>query len=87
MVARVDEHADVSPRVFDGSLLSLLHPVLDLGESLFDGIKVQRIGRHLAMSSIAGADERYRREPDQEQTVFFFEPKTFAPDKLPNRFM
>lgn len=33
------------PCFVDGSLLSLPHPMLDLGEGLFDGIEVRRVGR------------------------------------------
>ena len=36
----VDQAADVSPGIFDGSLLSGTHPVFDLGESLLDRIEV-----------------------------------------------
>ena len=35
-----DQAADVSPGMFDGSLLSGTHPVFDLGESLLDRIEV-----------------------------------------------
>jgi len=33
------------PCVFDGSLLGLSHPMLDLGEGLLDGVEVGRVGR------------------------------------------
>ena len=37
--------ADVTPSVLDRSLLSLAHPVLDLGEGLFDRIEIGRVWR------------------------------------------
>src|ERR1700753_4245849 len=33
----------MAPSILDGSLLSLSHPMLDLGERLLDGIEVRRI--------------------------------------------
>jgi hypothetical protein len=35
----------MAPGVFDGSLLSVTHPVLDFGEGLLDGIEIGRIFR------------------------------------------
>lgn len=44
-----DEITDVSPRVFEGALLSDAHPGLGLGEGLFDRIEVAgtRAGRRI----------------------------------------
>jgi hypothetical protein len=35
------------PNVFDGTLLGEAHPMLDLGEGLFDRIEVWRVGRQI----------------------------------------
>lgn len=39
-----DQPADMTPYVVDGALLCISHPVFNLGEGLFDRIKVRRIG-------------------------------------------
>ena len=36
----IDELSEVTGGLFGGSLLSLAHPMLDLGEGLFDGVEV-----------------------------------------------
>lgn len=46
----------MSPGVFDGSLLSDAHPVLDFGEGLLDGIEIRRIGRQ-EPEPCAGCDD------------------------------
>lgn len=38
-----DEMSDVPPDIVDGSFLCDAHPVLDLGESLFDRVEVRRV--------------------------------------------
>ena len=35
-----DEVTDVSPRIIERSLLGLAHPMLDLGEGLFNRVEV-----------------------------------------------
>lgn len=40
----VDQPADMTPCVVDGALLCISHPMFNLGEGLFDRIKVWRIG-------------------------------------------
>ena len=57
---RLDELADVSPCVLDGSLLGLTHPVFDFGEGLFDWIEVRGVWRQIPES---GAGLAYG-EPD-----------------------
>jgi transposase len=41
------ELTDVAPGVLNRSLLSLSHPVFDLGEGLFDRVEVGRVGREI----------------------------------------
>ena len=46
----------MAPGVLDGSLLRLSHPVLDLGEGLFDRVEVGRVGRQVPEPGADGAD-------------------------------
>ena len=52
----LDERSDVSPGVFDGSLLGLPHPVLDLGESLLDRVEIGAVGREEEQPGACCAD-------------------------------
>ena len=51
-----DEGADVTPGVLDGSLLGHSHPVLDLGESLLDGVEIGRVWRQEPEPGSGGPD-------------------------------
>lgn len=46
----------MSPSVVDGALLSLTHPMLDLGEGLFDWIEVGRVWRQVPEPGASGLD-------------------------------
>jgi len=52
----LDEVADVAPSVFDGALLSLPHPVFDLGEGLFDRVEVGRVWRQVPEPGASSLD-------------------------------
>ena len=52
-----DEMADMTPCLFDGSLLCDTHPVLDLGECLLDRIEIGRIRGQIPEPRPGGADE------------------------------
>jgi hypothetical protein len=52
----VDEVTDVAPSVLDGALLSLPHPMLDLGEGLFDRVEVGRVWRQVPEPGASGLD-------------------------------
>ena len=52
----MDEVADVAPSVFDGALLSLPHPVFDLGEGLFDRVEVGRVWRQVPEPGASSLD-------------------------------
>jgi len=51
-----DEGSDMPPNVFDGTLLGEAHPMLDLGEGLFDRIEVWRVGQQIPESCAGGLD-------------------------------
>ena len=46
----------MTPNVFDGSLMSGSHPVLDFGEGLLDRIEVGRVWRQVPESCSCGLD-------------------------------
>ena len=46
----------MAPCVFDGSLLGVAHPMLDLGEGLLDRIEIRGIGRQEPEPGAGGAD-------------------------------
>ena len=48
---------DVSPCVLDGSLLGLSHPVLNLGECLFDRIEIGQVRRQEPEPCSGGLDD------------------------------
>ncbi len=52
-----DQPADMTPCVFDGALLCISHPMLDLGKGLFDRIEVRRIGRKEPEPRTGGFDQ------------------------------
>ncbi|MET4360263.1 hypothetical protein ABIB06_000837 [Bradyrhizobium sp. LB8.2] len=52
----MDEVTDVSPSVLDGALLSLPHPMLDLGEGLFDRVEVGGVWRQVPEPGASGLD-------------------------------
>src|SRR5512137_101480 len=52
-----DEASDVAPGFLDGARLSAAHPVLDLGERLFDRIEVGGVWRQIPEPGACVPDE------------------------------
>ena len=46
----------MAPGVFDGSLLGVAHPMLDLGEGLLDRVEIGRVGRQEPEPCAGGPD-------------------------------
>jgi hypothetical protein len=48
----------MAPGIFDGSLVGMAHPMLDLGEGLLDRVEIGRMGADESRFKTAGIDDK-----------------------------
>ena len=70
----VDEAPEVAPDVVDLPLLSVSHPVLDLGKGLLDGIEVGGVFGQEPQLGSGGTDGQLVSQPMQRQMRLLVDP-------------